>query len=152
MGLAKKWLNVSWMVCLTAMTAYADPHVPHPTHWADRVPLFSNLGTLHHPMMTSAPLAQKYFDQGLRLVFAFNHEEAINSFREAARHAPQAAMPHWVIALALGPNINLPMDKAQEKQAVEAIRAALKLVGQVSPTERSYIEALAQLDVASPGR
>jgi hypothetical protein len=105
------------MVCLAAMTAYADPHGLQPANEAERVPLFTNLGTLHHPITTSSPVAQQYFDQGLRLVFAFNHEEAINSFREAARLDPQAAMPHWGIALALGPNINLPMDRAQEQQA-----------------------------------
>jgi tetratricopeptide (TPR) repeat protein len=137
------WLSVGWMVCFTAMTAHAGPHMPQLVNEADRVPLFANLGTLHHPMTTSSSLAQQYFDQGLRLVFAFNHEEAINSFREAARLDPKAAMPHWGIALALGPNINLPMDQTQEKQAIEAIQAALKLVKQVSPKERSYIETLA---------
>jgi hypothetical protein len=65
-----------------------------PGNEADRVPLFANLGTLHHPMTTSSSLAQQYFDQELRLVFAFNHEEAINSFVEAARLDPKAAMPH----------------------------------------------------------
>ena len=78
-------------------------------------PLFDNLGNLHHPISTSSPEAQQYFDQGLRLVFAFNHEEAINSFEEAARLDPKAAMAYWGIALALGPNINLPMDRESEK-------------------------------------
>ena len=74
-------------------------------------PLFDNLGSLHHPISTGSELAQQYFDQGLRLVYAFNHEEAIRSFEESARHDPDAAMPYWGIALALGPNINAAMAK-----------------------------------------
>ena len=68
--------------------------------------LYDNLGTLHHPISTSSDVAQRYFDQGLRFVYAFNHEEAIRSFEEATRQDPSAPMPYWGIALALGPNIN----------------------------------------------
>lgn len=145
------WLSLGWILCLAASTVDADSVGPQPAQGPDQVPLFSNLGALHYPMTTSSPLAQRYFDQGLRLVFAFNHEEAINSFREAARLDPQAAMPHWGVALALGPNINLPMDQAQEKLAFEAIQAAMKLVGRVTPKERSYIEALGTRYSAAPG-
>jgi tetratricopeptide (TPR) repeat protein len=141
--LVTRWLCVGLMINLTAITLYADPHIPRPTIDAHRVPLFTNLGKLHYPITTSIPLAQQYFDQGLRLVFAFNHEEAINSFREAARLDPQAAMPHWGVALALGPNINLPMGDAQEKRALEAIQTALKLVARMSPKERAYVDTLA---------
>lgn len=139
------WLGIGLAsgVCLTAWTASADLSSSQPAKGTDPVPLFSNLGTLHHPVTISSALAQQYFDQGLRLVFAFNHEEAINSFQEAARLDPRAAMPHWGIALALGPNINLPMDRPQEKQAFEAIQTALKLAGRATPQERSYIESLA---------
>jgi tetratricopeptide (TPR) repeat protein len=105
-------------------------------------PLFENLGDLHHPITTASPKAQQYFDQGLRLVFAFNHEEAVNSFQEAARHDPKAAMPHWGIALALGPNINLPMDRASEKRAHEAVHKARVLAKNATPEEQAYIEAL----------
>lgn len=148
---ATGWLGVASMVCLTAMTASADQPVSPPVSDAGRVPLFTNLGTLHHPITTSSPLAQQYFDQGVRLVFAFNHEEAINSFREAARLDPQAAMPLWGIALALGPNINLPMGHQQEKQAAEAVQAALKLADKMSLKERLYIEALAPRYSTAPG-
>lgn len=142
-GLMAALLAVGWVVCFTGMIPDAESQTRHPTSDPDRVPLFTNLGKLHYPITTSSPLAQQYFDQGLRLVFAFNHEEAINSFREAARLDPQAAMPHWGVALALGPNINLPMGDAQEKQAGEAIQTALKLVARMSPKERAYIDALA---------
>ena len=66
----------------------------------------TGLGRLHHPIATSSPDAQRFFDQGLTLVYAFNHDEAVRSFRRAAELDPAAAMPHWGIALALGPNIN----------------------------------------------
>lgn len=144
-------LAIQWMIWLAAWPNYADSLPSRQVEDAGIVPLFSNLGTLHHPITTSSSRAQQYFDQGLRLVFAFNHEEATNSFREASRLDPQAAMPHWGIALALGPNINLPMDPALEKQAVEEIQAALRLSDQVTPKERMYIEALATRYSSEPG-
>ncbi len=144
-------LAVTAVLCLTAWTAHADQPLATSAKADDRVPLFSNLGTLHHPITTVSAQAQQYFDQGLRLVFAFNHEEAINSFREAARLDPQAAMPHWGIALALGPNINLPMAPALEKQAVDEVQTAEKLAERVTQQERAYIEALATRYSTAPG-
>ncbi|MEW6248230.1 MAG: tetratricopeptide repeat protein [Nitrospirota bacterium] len=107
------------------------------------VPLYDNLGSLHHPITTPSQKAQQYFDQGLRLVYAFNHEEAIHSFEEATRHDPAAAMPYWGVALALGPNINAPMDKEQERRAYHALQQALTRREHAGPKERAYIEALA---------
>ncbi|HEY6084377.1 MAG TPA: hypothetical protein VIU63_03215 [Nitrospira sp.] len=105
-------------------------------------PLFENLGTLHHSISTTSETAQRYFDQGLRLVYAFNHEEAIHSFEEAAKQDSQAAMPYWGIALALGPNINAPMSKDHGRRAAEAIKQAKARLGGASNAERAYIEAL----------
>ena len=110
---------------------------------SNREPLYDNLGTLHHAITTRNPVAQQYFNQGLRLVYAFNHEEAIRSFRQAARLDPKAAMPHWGMALALGPNINAPMGREQERQAYEAVQKANARTSKASPRERAYIEALA---------
>jgi len=105
-------------------------------------PLYDNLGSLHHPISTGSKLAQQYFDQGFRLVYAFNHEEAIRSFEEAARQDPNAAMPYWGIALALGPNINSPMSKDSERRAREAIKQARARLAKAGDAERAYIEAL----------
>ncbi len=105
-------------------------------------PLFDNLGTLHHRITTASELAQRYFDQGLRLVYAFNHEEAILSFQEAARQDPQAAMAYWGIALASGPNINAPMTKDDGRRAVDAVQKARAHAKTVSASERAYIDAL----------
>lgn len=114
-------------------------------------PIFENLGTLHHSISTTSDLAQQYFDQGLRLVYAFNHEEAIRSFEEAAKQDSQAAMPYWGIALALGPNINAGMGKDQERRAVEAIRQARSRMNHVEERERAYIDALTKRYVVTKG-
>lgn len=105
-------------------------------------PLFDNLGSLHHPITTTSEQAQRYFDQGLRLIYAFNHEEAIRSFEAAARLDPQAAMPYWGMALALGPNINSAMEKKDEQRAIEIVQKAQRLAGRATPGEQAYIEAL----------
>lgn len=118
---------------------------------SDAVPLATNLGTLHHPITTTSERAQQYFDQGLRLVYAFNHEEAVRSFEEAARLDPTAAMAYWGIALALGPNINAPMEKADERRAWEALQKARPKISHVSLAEQRYIEALSKRYSAKGG-
>jgi tetratricopeptide (TPR) repeat protein len=107
-------------------------------------PLFDDLGSLSHSITTTSETAQRYFDQGLRLVYAFNHDEAVRSFEEAVRQDPQAAMPHWGIALALGPNINAAMGKDDERRAVEAIRNARARLAGATEAEQAYIDALAK--------
>lgn len=118
---------------------------------AESVPLFTDLGALRHPITTTSEQAQHYFDQGLRLVYAFNHEEAIRSFEAAARLDPTAAMAYWGIALALGPNINAPMAKADERRAWEALQKARTQASRVSPVEQRYIEALGKRYSAKGG-
>jgi tetratricopeptide (TPR) repeat protein len=108
------------------------------------VPLFDNLGTLHHAITTTSEEAQQYFDQGLRLIYAFNHEEAIRSFEEAARRDPSAAMAYWGLGLALGPNINASMDKRNERRVFYAVQQARAHRARVSAAERGYIEALSK--------
>jgi tetratricopeptide (TPR) repeat protein len=115
------------------------------------VPLFENLGTLHRAITTKSEQAQRYFDQGLRLTYAFNHEEAIHAFEEAARLDPAAAMPYWGIALALGPNINQPADKQAERRAWDAVQKANARRDAVSEAERAYIDALAKRYSAKGG-
>jgi tetratricopeptide (TPR) repeat protein len=107
------------------------------------VSLMDGLGNLHHPVSTKNAEAQKFFDQGLRLVYAFNHEEAARSFRRAAELDPQLAMAWWGVALAVGPNYNLPVDAEHEKIAADAVVKARALAGHALPVERDYIEAIA---------
>ena len=111
-----------------------------------REPIFDGLGNLHHPVTTknNSTLAQRFFDQGLTFVYAFNHDEAAGSFEQAAHLDPDMAMAYWGIALSLGPNINLPEDTERGKMAYAAISKAKSLEGNASAAERGYIDALAQ--------
>jgi tetratricopeptide (TPR) repeat protein len=126
---------------------------PTPTPVAAGEPLaelFDNLGDHHHPITTGSTLTQKFFDQGLTLAYAFNHDEAIRSFQEAARLDPACAMCYWGIALALGPNINAPMDDAVVPDAYAALQKAIELAAGVSEAEQAYLQALAQRYSAEP--
>lgn len=106
-------------------------------------PVFEGLGTHTHKISTSSPQAQAFFDQGVKLLFGFNHAEAIRSFREAARLDPQCAMCWWGVAFALGPNINLAMGEDAVAPAWAALQRAQALAPRASPEERAWIEALA---------
>ena len=108
------------------------------------VALDPGLGSLHHHVSTRKPQAQAYFDQGMRLVFAFNHDAAIKSFERAVELDPDLAMAYWGIALSLGPNINRPMEPPAHKAAYEALQKAIALKPKASPKERAYIDALAK--------
>ena len=107
--------------------------------------LMPGLGHHHHPITTSSAEAQRFFDQGLTLVYPFNHEEAGRSFQRSAELDPEAPMPHWGIALAVGPNYNMDVDPEHEKAAYEAIQKARSLAtARVTESERAYVEALAR--------
>ena len=107
-------------------------------------PVLAGLGDHHHPVTTKSKEAQQFFDQGLRLSYAFNHAEAIRAFRQAALLDPACAMAYWGHALALGPNINAAMSREAENEAVEVLQKALMLRPKVSQKERDYIDALAK--------
>src|SRR6185503_16301051 len=107
-------------------------------------PGLTGLGTLHVAVTTAVPAAQRFFDQGMRLLYAFNHAEAIRAFREAARLDPGLAMAHWGRALALGPNLNAPMTQENGRQAYAAIRQARALSSRATPREQALIEALSR--------
>lgn len=107
-------------------------------------PLFENLGNLHYPISTTVEQAQRFFDQGMRLAYAFNHAEAHRSYMEASRLDRNAAMAYWGQAHALGPNINDPLPDDERKiKANEAIAKAISLAASATTKERDLIEALA---------
>jgi tetratricopeptide (TPR) repeat protein len=114
------------------------------------VPLFDNLGSHHYEITTKAPLAQRYFDQGLRLYYGFNHAESIRAFEEATRQDPDCAMCYWGVALAHGPNINAPMDRVAGLAAHAAMQKAIAREKNASEKERALIRALAARYVADP--
>ncbi len=113
-------------------------------------PALDGIGTAHLQITTKSPQAQRYFDQGLRLTYAFNHQEALRSFKEAARLDPDCAMAYWGWALVLGPNINLPMVPEVVPQAYEAVQQAVALKGSTSDKEQKLIEALAKRYTSDP--
>src|SRR4051812_18873400 len=108
------------------------------------VALEPGLGPMHHAVTTSNAEAQKYFNQGLNLVFGFNHAEAQKSFERAAALDPNMAMAWWGIAYAVGPNYNMPVDWEREQIAYDAITKAQALGARATPGERAYIAALAK--------
>src|SRR6185503_5635583 len=103
------------------------------------LPVFTGLGGVHHPISTRSPETQRFFDQGLRLAYAFNHDEAIRSFEKAASIDSTCAMCWWGIGLALGPNINNPMSPEAEQRAAAALERARALAAHATDEERAYI-------------
>jgi tetratricopeptide (TPR) repeat protein len=114
----------------------------HDSNGGAAATLRPDLGSLDHPIATTSPEVQKFFDQGLTLVYAFNHGEAVRSFRRAAELDPKSPMPYWGIALALGPNYN-ETNPQDEKAPYEAIRRAKQLAADAPEAERAYVDALA---------
>ena len=106
--------------------------------------LMSGLGNLHHPVSTRNAQAQQFFDQGLRLIYAFNHDEAARSFKHASELDPKLAMAYWGIAEAVGPNYNDPASEDRFKQAHEAIQKAVELSSNATASEKDYIQTMAK--------
>jgi tetratricopeptide (TPR) repeat protein len=116
----------------------------------NQAPLFEGLGDWRFPVTTENELAQRYFDQGLALAYAFNHAEAARSFYYAAKLDPQCAMAHWGFAYVLGPNYNAGMEPDHYERAYAAAQRALKLAPKASPKEQALIRAMAQRYVEKP--
>ena len=106
--------------------------------------LMPGIRGVHFAISTRREDAQKFFDQGLALVYGFNHEEAVRSFRRAAEIDPASPMPYWGIALALGPNINQEIDAAREQASYDAVHRAMALAVRAPAKERAYVAALAK--------
>lgn len=106
-------------------------------------PLYKDLGTLTYAVTSDVPLAQAYFDQGLRFVYAFNHDEAVRSFQTAQQLDPDCALCAWGEAYALGPNINAAMAPDAVEQAMAAVKRAQAKAVLATPREQSLIGALA---------
>lgn len=105
--------------------------------------LLGDMGTHSRDITTSSSSAQRHFDDGLKLTFGFNHDEAIRSYEQAAELDPRAPMPWWGIAYCHGININDPeMNEQRSKDAWDAMQQAIGRVENASPIERSMIEAL----------
>ena len=139
----KIWSFVFALALLIGWAALGNSAVVKAQDSEEHTPLLDNLGDYHRSITTKSEEAQAYFDQGLVLAYGFNHELAIQSFREALTRDPKCAMCYWGIAWALGPNINLPMDPALNGDAWAALQQAQTLAAGASPVEQAFIEALA---------
>ena len=136
--------NTIALFVLAGVCAVAIAQHQHGTGEKPSAILLSGMGDHHRTVSTKNAEAQKFFDQGLTLIYAFNHDEAIRSFRRAAEIDPEMAMAHWGMAYALGPNINLDVDIEREKAAYEAVQKAMTVAGSSPENERIYIEALSK--------
>ncbi len=142
-------LSVAALTGLTLIGA-CSPEAPEPASGFDHghdgrteAVIRAGLGDHHHEITTGSDSAQAYFDQGLRLAYAFNHPAAIASFEKAASFDSSCAMCYWGVAWAAGPNINAALSPEAGAIAYRASRTALRLTGQASASERAYIEAMA---------
>ena len=133
-----------WAYPLAGQTLAGDPKT------GPIAPELTGLGSLEYRVTTSIPQAQRFFNQGLRLLYAFNHAEALRSFREASRLDRRLAMAYWGEAVALGPNINAPMTAENARLAHQAIQQAREAAGSASDREGQLIAALARRYEASP--
>lgn len=140
------------VVSLVLVGCSGQPAAHHEATGAGAPPmLLDGLGAYHQAVTTASPQAQAYFDQGLRLVYAFNHVEAEQAFLEATRLDPTCAMCYWGIALTQGSNYNSPTDAEREKTAYTAVQQALGLTDRVTPRERATIQALAKRHSSAAG-
>jgi tetratricopeptide (TPR) repeat protein len=149
-------ITVAGMTATMALTsaAYADtpapdshapPQVPTTVaDWARGARLFQGLGDFHRAVTTASAPAQQYFDQGMRLLWAFNHDESTRSFARAAELDPACAACYWGVALTVGPNYNVPaMEQPRARVAWEALHQAQENAAHASAVEQALISALA---------
>src|SRR5882672_8681621 len=126
-------------------------HGDHSGHAADARPvLYDSLGSYSYRITTTSPDAQRWFDQGLRLMYGFNHHEAQRAFKEAARLDPRCAMCYWGIAMTDGGNYNHPTDAERETRALAAVKQAEALAAGARPGERAMIQAVGKRHSADP--
>ena len=141
---------------LAALSAQAQTPAPSHQHYESSeeamtpspsgalAPRLHSLGSHVFPVTTASPQAQLFINQGVNLAYGFNHAEAARAFAEAARLDPECVLAYWGHALALGPNINMPMPPEEEAKAHELAQKAVSLQSKASPREQAYIDALAR--------
>ena len=149
-------LRFTLVFCVTTLAlcglAFAQEHAEHAAA-AKAKPtavIMAGYGNWHHPVSTKNAQAQAFFDQGLRQIYAFNHDEAARSFARAGELDPKLAMAFWGVAEAVGPNYNDPASEDRFVKAHEAIAKAQSLAGDASESEKAYIDALAKRFPADP--
>ena len=142
-------LGISSLLRCDALLAqeHADHAVPAKPKTAVLMPGYGNW---HHPVSTKNAEAQAFFDQGLRQIYAFNHDEAARSFARASELDPKLAMAFWGVAEAVGPNYNDPASEKRFVEAHAAIEKAQALASGASDSDKAYIAALGKRFPADP--
>jgi len=139
------------LVLALTVPSFAQEHADHAAPTKPKsAALMTGYGNWHHPVSTKNAQAQAFFDQGLRLIYAFNHDEAARSFQRATELDPKLAMAYWGIAEAVGPNYNDPASEDRFVQAHAAIEKAQALAADAPESDRAYIAALAKRFPADP--
>ena len=138
-----------WGLALFVIVGLGMPNISQAKDNAVR--LHEGLGKHHFRISTDIPMAQRYFDQGMILMYGFNHAEAARSFQYAQKLDPTCAMCFWGEALVLGPNINAPMSDSAVPQAFAAVQRALALRENATGKERALIQALVKRYVKEGG-
>jgi tetratricopeptide (TPR) repeat protein len=134
-------MGKSILFLLPLAAALAQHHPAPPPE--KPVSLLQGLGAWHHPIATKNAEAQKFFDQGLSLLYGFNRYEALRSFTKAAELDPAAAMAWWGVAMSLGPSINMDLDgDVDMKKSCAAVESARKLTS-APAHEKAWIDAVA---------
>src|SRR5258708_5413238 len=147
----RRILTLLALALALCVPAFSQDHPEHPGGVkAKPATLMTGYGTWHHPVSTKNAQAQAFFDQGLRLIYSFNHDEAARSFQRAAELDPKLAMAYWGIAEAVGPNYNDPASEDRFVQAHQAIEKATSLAGDASESDQAYIAALTKRFPADP--
>ncbi|HKP71142.1 MAG TPA: tetratricopeptide repeat protein [Pyrinomonadaceae bacterium] len=135
------------LILLLALASFAYAQHGHGTQPAPETrtaTLDAGLGEVDHPVSTKNPEAQKFFNQGLAYLFAFNHDEGVLSFKRAAELDPNLAMAYWGMSLGQGANYNDPGNTERFALAFVNLQKAVELAPKASEAERSYINALAK--------
>jgi len=153
---------VALVVALSASCSRPPAPAPAPTNQSahdahgatlaggPRTKLLGNLGSYHRVIKTTSPEAQQFFDEGLALMYGFNHEESFKSFKRAATLDPSSPMPHWGMSLALGTNINDVAPAERLKQGYAHLAEADKRTTAGSDVEQGLVAALGKRYVSDP--
>ncbi|HKV64496.1 MAG TPA: hypothetical protein VJO16_21500 [Candidatus Acidoferrum sp.] len=147
----RRILTLIVLILAVTLPSFAQEHAEHAAPAkAKSATLMNGYGSWHHPVSTKNAQAQAFFDQGLRLIYAFNHDEAARSFQRAAEIDPKLGMAYWGVAEAVGPNYNDPASQDRFAQAHAAIAKAQRLGADASESDKAYIDALAKRFPADP--
>jgi tetratricopeptide (TPR) repeat protein len=147
----RRVLTLLALVLVLTVPSFAQEHPDHAAPAKTKsATLMTGYGNWHHPVSTKNAQAQAFFDQGLRQIYAFNHDEAARSFHRAAELDPKLAMAYWGVAEAVGPNYNDPASEDRFVQAHAAIAKAVELSADASESDKAYIAALGKRFPADP--